>query len=237
MAIDPAHERPWILLPGTLCTGRVFTPLLDAVGVPQEARRPIAMRRPRVEDYLPELISLCGPGAIVCGFSLGAIVAAHLADRLSADALLLFGLNPHVDRPDKRDGRLSLARDVSRIGGAKAMASRLPVLSSPASGAAHAMILDMADEFAGHIEAQTELALTRPGALAALARTQAPIGLFTGTQDTAAPLAGAEAAARAAPLARLVPLQGLGHYALVEDPAVCCRAVKQFLMQVQDTTE
>ncbi|MCZ4348156.1 alpha/beta fold hydrolase [Devosia neptuniae] len=231
MAIDPADGRPWILLPGTLCSGRVFGAFLDGLAVPETARQPIIMRHPGVGDYMPELTSLCVPGAIICGFSLGAIVAAHLTDRLPADAYLLFGLNPQADRSDKRDGRLSLAREVARIGGAKAMASRMPVLSGPGPSAARALILDMADETAGHIEAQTELALKRPGALSALARTQAPIGLFTGTQDTAAPLASAEAATRAAPSARLVPLHGLGHYALVEDPAACCRAVKQVFTQ------
>ena len=84
----------------------------------------------------------------------------------------------------------------------------------------------MADETAENIAAQTELALGRPGALDALSRTTLPVRLLTGTQDTTAPVALAEAAAQSAPLGRLVPLQQLGHYALVENPLACCRAVE-----------
>lgn len=229
MATELARRHPWVLLPGTLCSGRVFDGFLDGLGVTEAARHTVALRHPRVEDYEDELTSACRPGAVVCGFSLGAIVAAHLADRLPVAAFVLFGLNPHADHPDKREGRQALARDVARQGGAGAMASRLPELAGPAPDTAQELILAMADDTAGDIAAQTDLALNRPGALPALSRTQVPVGLFTGTQDSAAPPALAEAAAQAAPRGRYVPLPGLGHYALVEDPAACCLAVENSL--------
>lgn len=229
MAIDPSDGRRWVLLPGTLCSGCVFGAFLDALGVPETARHAIVLRHPRVEDYLEELAAACVPGAVVCGFSLGAIVAAHLADRLPARAFLFFGLNPHADRPETRDTRLDLARDIARIGGAKALATRLPQLSGPAPDQARAMILDMADDTQDLIGAQTDLALSRPGALPALARAQVPAGFLTGTHDTSAPLAQAQAAAKAAPSGHLVPLPGLGHFALVEDPGACGQAVARCL--------
>jgi len=228
MAIDPADGRPWILLPGTLCSGRIFGAFLDHLGVPDTVRRPFVLRHPRIEDYREPLTAACTDNAVVCGFSLGAIVAAHLADQLPARAFLLFGLNPYADRPAMRDGRLDLARDVGDVGGTAALAARLPVLAGPDRERARSLILDMADDTADHIGAQTELALTRPGALDVLARTQAPVGLFTGSQDMSAPFAMAEAAAGAAPSGRLMPLNGLGHYALVEDPLACRAAVQDF---------
>ncbi|MEV8467633.1 alpha/beta hydrolase [Fluviibacterium sp. DFM31] len=237
MAIEPAEGRPWVLLPGTLCSGRVFEPLLDRLGVPEAARHPVALRYPRVEDYLDEVTTACVPGAVVCGFSLGAIVAAHLADRLPSSAFLLFALNPLADRPEARAGRLDLAREVGEVGGARALAARLPALTGPSPDRTRAMILDMAEVCSGLIEAQTELALTRPGALKTLARTTAPISFLTGTGDTWAPLALAETAAQATPAGRFVPLEGLGHYALVEDPDACCAAVAHGFTLHQGMTE
>jgi pimeloyl-ACP methyl ester carboxylesterase len=136
MAIEAGDERRWILLPGTLCTGAVFDPFLDALGVPVAARQVVELRHPAVEDYLPELAALADPRAVICGFSLGAIVAAHLADRVAAADCLFFGLNPHADAPAKRQGRLDLAVDVARLGGSAALAARLGPLAGPEPEAA-----------------------------------------------------------------------------------------------------
>ncbi|WP_417210168.1 alpha/beta fold hydrolase [Antarctobacter sp.] len=234
MAIELTDGRPWVLLSGTLCTDAVFDGLLDALGVPSASCRPVALRRPAVEDYLPELRAACLPGAVVCGFSLGALVAAHLADRLLASQFILFGLNPHADDPAKREGRLRLARDVAVTGGAAALAQRLAPLCGPDPKAARRQILAMADETADAIPAQTELALSRPGALESLAQARAPVSLFTGTRDAAAPFWMAQDAANVARHGRAIPLAGLGHYALVEDPAACAEAVNHHVMQGPD---
>lgn len=169
------------------------------------------------------------PEAVVCGFSLGAIVAAHLANRLPASQMLFFGLHPHADDPAKRDGRQALAQDVARLGGAAAIALRLPPLAGPDPIAARALVLDMADASAQDIETHTSLALNRPGALKALARTQSPVAYLTGTDDTQAPLSIAQDAAQATPQGRVVPLKGLGHYALVENPVLCAKAAATLL--------
>lgn len=225
MAIDPADGRPWILLPGTLCTGVVFGGFLDALGVPQAARHVVNLSRPRTDDYLDALTLRSNPSAIICGFSLGAIVAAHLLDRVAAAEFLLFGLNPLPDDPAKREGRIALASDVDMVGGATALAARIGPLAGPYPGFARACILAMADHSASQIGAQTQLALGRPGALPAFARAQSPVTMLTGDMDTQAPIALAQAAAEAAPQGRVVTLVGLGHYALIEDPKACAAAV------------
>ncbi|OAN79190.1 hypothetical protein A8B78_12855 [Jannaschia sp. EhC01] len=224
MAIDPADGRPWVLLPGTLCTGEVFDGFLDALGVARRARTVIELSDPQIEDYADALTAIA-PGAIICGFSLGAIVTAHLADRLDAAQYVFFGLNPYADDPAKRDGRLALARDVTRRGGATAMAERLPPLAGPDPERALSQILSMADQTQRLIDAHTAIALSRPGALGPLSRVPCPVTLLTGTDDQMAPFALAQDAAQAAPQGRAVALEGLGHYALVEDPAACARAL------------
>lgn len=224
MAIEDLRNRDWLLLPGTLCNGAAFDGFLDALGVAPARRHVIPMRHPAVEDYRQELHS-AARDAVVCGFSLGAIVAAHHADRLDAARVILFALNPGPDDPAKADGRHALARAVATEGGAGAMTSRLPPLAGPDPDAARALILAMADATAHEIDAQTALAMSRPGALDALSRTRMPTFLLTGSEDSATPEALGQAAAATAPRGLYRQLPGLGHYALLEDPAACATAV------------
>ncbi len=224
MGTDWPDQTDWILLPGTLCTDAVFAPFLDYLGVGQNRRKPVAIDRPAVSEYRDELAS-SARGAVVCGFSLGAIIAAHLADQLDAHRIILFALNPFPDDPAKATARHDLSSDVAARGGASALAPRLPPLSGPKPGQAHKTILDMANMSASYIAAQTQLALTRPNALAALSRTQAPVMVLTGTEDLMAPMAQGQAASDAAPNGRFASLQGLGHYALLEDPELCAQSL------------
>lgn len=212
------------MLPGTLCTGDVFGGFLEAGGVPMERRTVIELTSPRIEDHAARLAGAAEGGAIVCGFSLGAIVAAHLADRVDASLFVFFGLNPFPDDPAKREGRMTLVDDVERRGGAAALEGRMGSFAGPDPQAVRAMVLAMADAAAPHVTAQTRLALDRPGALRVLCKTRQPVIALTGTADTQAPLACARAVANAATRGCAVPLEGLGHYALLEDPALCWQA-------------
>ena len=220
MAIEDLRTRDWVLIPGTLCTEEVFTGFLDCIGIPTERRKPVRLRFPAVEDYA-DILAPIANGAVVCGFSLGAIVAAHLADRFSTSRTVLFGLNPYPDDPDKAAGRRALQRDVLDKGGASALLSRLPRLRGPDPDRACAAILAMANLASSDIEAQTALALTRPGALDALSRTRSPVQVMTGSQDDMAPALQGQIAAEAAPFGSFGSIPNLGHYALLEDASAC----------------
>jgi pimeloyl-ACP methyl ester carboxylesterase len=186
------------------------------------------MDRPHVDDYAPYFKQL-PKGTVVCGFSLGAIVAAHYANRMKADALILFGLNPFADDPDRAPARHALADDVTRQGGAAALRSRNLAVHGPHPTQAHDDILRMADRTAPMIAAQTHLALTRPGALAALRKARIPVLSLTGSQDISAPVVQGKAAADAAPKGQFHLLNGLGHFALLEDPKACATGLKDML--------
>ena len=223
MAIEDLRSRDWILLPGTLCTDEVFTGFLDTLGIPAERRKPIRLSLPAVEEYA-EVLAPLASGAVLCGFSLGAIVAAHNADRFSTARTVLFGLNPYPDNPDKAAGRRELEQDVMAEGGASALSSRLPPLMGPEPDKTRAEILSMADIAARDVAAQTTLGLTRPGALNALSRTRSPVLVLTGSYDDMAPEAQGQAAVDAAPFGRFKCIPNLGHYALLEDPTACAKA-------------
>lgn len=224
MVTDDLANRRWLLLPGTLCTAAVFDGFLDVLGVAPANRHPVKLDRPHVDDYAPDFQDLTDD-TIVCGFSLGAIVAAHFADSIKARALILFGINPFADDPEKASLRHALAGDVMRYGGAAALRSRNLAVHGPAPRQTRDRILQMADDTAPLIGAQTQLALTRPGAMPALRKARLPVLSFTGTLDIAAPPPQGAAAAQAAQNGRFQSLGGLGHFAVLEDPGACAKAL------------
>ena len=223
MAIEDLKTRDWVLLPGTLCTGDVFSGFLDTLGIPAERRVPVRLRLPEVESYAG-VLGIVADSAVLCGFSLGAIVAAHHADGLSAVRMVLFGLNPFPDDPAKAAGRRNLERDVLAEGGASALSLRLPPLGGPDPDGARETVLSMADVASEDIEAHTALALTRSGALGALSRSRSPVFVMTGSHDDMAQVSQGQAGADAAPFGRFRDIPDLGHYALLEDPVACAQA-------------
>lgn len=228
MATDGFGGARWILLPGTLCTGAVFGPLMQALGVGARRQIVLPLDQPDVAAYRARLAETVQPGDVVCGFSLGAIAAAHAADVLTdAAALVLIALNPRPDAAEKRLGRETL-RAAARAGTpGHVFATAAPALfAMPAPGLLDQVVAMALDE-ACNIDAQTTLAITRPGALPALRRCRAPVVLVTGTEDQQAPPDLALEAAQAAPRAALQLVPGLGHFGLLEDPAAMATGIRQ----------
>ncbi len=228
MGTDGIPDRPWLLLGGTLCTDAVFDGLLGALEVPAAHRRYVPLQWPAIADYAQVFEDL-SEDTIVCGFSLGAIVAAHYADRMAAGRLVLFGVNPFADDPARAPARHDLARDVGTLGGAAALTARAPEVFGPKPDITRALIYEMADQAAPLIGLQTRLALTRSGAVPALARARMPVLAMTGALDQSAPPGYGIAAAEAAPKGQFQSLEGLGHFALLEDPDACAAALVPFL--------
>ena len=203
------------------------------MNVPTTQRRHAPLDQPKIEDYGPIFADL-PPEAVVCGFSLGAIVAAHYAGRMSAHRLILFGVNPFADDPANAKARHDLAKDVNALGGSEALIARKPEVFGLTPDQTRALIYQMADVAADMIGAQTRLALTRPGAVPALARSNMPVLALTGEQDRSAPPNYGTAAAQAAPYGQFMSLAGLGHFALIEDPLACATAIRTMTEPDQD---
>lgn len=223
MAIEDLRQRDWVLLPGTLCTTAVFKDFLDTLEIPIDRRKHVRLDMPEVEAYADVLSRSVGD-PVLCGFSLGAIVAAHHAYNIPVARTVLFALNPFPDDPAKAEGRLDLERDVRVNGGRTALAARLPALFGPAPEKTRDRILTMADESAADIRAHTALALTRPSALPALSRTRSPVVALTGSEDAVTPEALGRHAANTAREGRFKLVPGLGHYAVLEAPQICAEA-------------
>jgi len=106
---------------------------------------------------------------------------------------------------------------------------RRPGQSTVAPGiGTRAQICQMAEETSHLIGAQTDLALRRPGALGALAKAKMPVLSVTGLKDHAAPPSQGAGAALCAPDGQFCALDGLGHFALMEDPEACADVVQNW---------
>jgi pimeloyl-ACP methyl ester carboxylesterase len=216
--------RPWVLLPGTLCTGAAFDGMLDCLGVPTDLRTTLPVREARVDAYGPALEAV-PDHAVICGFSLGSVIAAHHANRLRCARLILFACTHLSDDPAKADGRRAFATQVAESGGAAALAPSLTALKGPDPAGARAIILDMADQTAGDVAAQTDLSIGRPGAATELSACRVPVWFLTGTEDQQTPPDIARAAAEITVGGVFRSIDGTGHYALIENPRACADAI------------
>ncbi|MEM9684979.1 MAG: alpha/beta hydrolase [Pseudomonadota bacterium] len=204
--------------------------MLDALGVVPENRVFMPADAPHVDDYAPRLRDVVSEGDIVCGFSLGSLILSHNLDALvKARAVVLLASNPLPDRPGNRPNREAV-RDRVLSGDAKGwIADNWSTMSASPSESLRDFVVAMAEDTTPLITAQTELAASRPGAVDALAETDVPVLLVTGTADRQTPPAPLIDIAARARSAHLSTVDGLGHFALIEAPDRVAEAVHQGL--------
>ncbi|MEO0637484.1 MAG: alpha/beta hydrolase [Pseudomonadota bacterium] len=228
------YAARWVLLPGTLATPEVFAPLMQALQIASHRRQVIELDKPHVNDYRAQLADAIQPGDVVCGFSLGAITAAHNLAALSrASAIILLACTPHPDPPENRTGR-NILRDRVLAGEARDwVAENADAMVARPDGVMIDKIADMAEACVHLIAAQTELAASRPGALEAIKNTQVPIFFVTGMRDRLTPPERVRDLVEQASSATLITIDGLGHYALIEDPQKVANAIGDAVSEIE----
>ena len=230
--------RKWVLMPGTLCTERVFDPLMDALGVSRGERHVIVPDAPDVRDYALRLEREVTGGEIVCGFSLGALVLAHNLDALrGAHAVVLLASNPFPDPPENRANRAAV-RDRVLTGGAREWVfENWTAMSASGRDGLRDFVATMAEETAELIPEQTELAASRPGAQDDLARTDLPLIFVTGSEDRLTPPSLVSTIVDTAKDAQFHVIDGLGHFALIEAPDAVAKAIREGLGEIEQTSQ
>lgn len=223
-------RRQWWLIPGTLCTAEVFSPLLADLGVAAQDCRVVRLDRPAVEDYAQEFAAI-RPDDIVLGFSLGAILAAHHLTLMPAGTAILLAANPFADLPEKRAARLAMLDRARQLGAPAALADGLSAQLGALAASRPEIrqsILAMAEGGEAVLDAQTQLALSRPGAERMISETHARVLFLGGSADLAVP---PECVARAAALGGhcFALIEGAGHYLPLEAPGACARHIGNFL--------
>lgn len=226
----PIEQAQWVLLPGTLCTAAVFDPVLSALGVPEANRHPINMDAPDVDEYATRLCVAVTGGEIVCGFSLGSMVAAHNLTALrAARAIVLLACNPLPDPPGNRANREAVRDRVLQDGPRGWVEENWPAMSTAEGDQLRETVIVMADETRALLPAQTELAASRPGAATALGEANLPLVFVTGDADQLTPVEYIQPIADSAPNAHLSILSNMGHFALLEVPDRVALAIREGL--------
>ncbi len=233
---------PWlVLIPGTLCDGRVF------------ARQVRALRgRARVlhldyrtlterdgSAWLRHLLrTTLPPRFSVAGFSLGGLLALELLrlapERIERLAMIASNAEP-ASRKGYRKGRANWRLQRDRRLGARAVIARAQPLyfHSRRQGRRHAAaVLDMAlrtpDAAA---RAQFHWAGTRPGGHDVLGRFPGPVLIASGAKDPLCPPAWQRAMQRTRPDAVWHEYPRCGHFVSLEAAAPLGHALRRWLAQ------
>ena len=230
--------EPLLMLPGTLCDASVFGPMIAHLR-PREATVFDIGPFSSVNVAAERLLAAAPPRFALLGFSLGGIIALEMAarapERIAGLALLC--ANAHAIPADQHEARRVA---VARVGAAGEYVRE--VLWPSYVGAANqndAALRDRISAMAGAcapgtLARQTELALSRVDSRPRLAALTMPVLVLGGEEDAINPPAIPRAMAKAIAGAELVLIPGAGHFAPLEAPEDCARAVARWLARVDD---
>lgn len=213
---------PLVMLPGTLCDGRIFGPLQQRLAFP--TTQVIVTRHARSLEQAAEAVIAQAPEQFVLlGFSLGGMVAMETALRAPerASALVLISTTPLPVPPERHAGRRALVEEArtqpmrsfvrerlwAEYGGVPNDARTLPLMEQ------------MADELGVKtFAAQTEMALRRSDFCPRLQAITCPTLIVGGSEDLLCPPGVQARLAEQVPTSTCVILPGAGHFVLFEQP-------------------
>lgn len=249
-------SRPLVLLHGWGLTPVVWQPLLEALpqtldvstpALPGHAQAPVAA--PGIAAWTEALLARIPHGAMVCGWSLGAMVALDLAARHPARVarLILIGSTPRFVSTTRSDHGeawphgldAAVAHDfltrfthdpaatMQRFVALQALGdARRRTVTTALTAALSDTGAEGASALAGGLQVLTETDL-RPS----IARITQPTLLLHGEGDALMPLAAAQWLAAHLAHARLMPLAGCGHAPFLSRAEDCADAIGRFTLE------
>lgn len=190
-----------------------------------------SMPAPTLEQMAEKIAAQLEEGTLLVGWSLGGLVAAHVALGFpgKVSGLVLVATTPcFVNRPDWPHGVAGEVFDQFAAGLAEDYAGTIRRFLSLQAQGSSAMrevlaqlrrkLLDQARPAAGVLESGLEI-LQRTDLRANLPRLTQPLTLIHGSGDKLAPIAAARWAAEKLPGARLHEIEGAGHAPFLSHPA------------------
>jgi pimeloyl-ACP methyl ester carboxylesterase len=230
-------EPPLVLLPGTLCDERVFGPALKKLPA-TTFLAPDWHGMNSTAQVAENLLSALPSRFAIAGFSLGAIVALEMAarapERIAGLALInATARDVPLDRfAERRLAAVSVQSNRHHV--EKELWDSYVAPHRLDDAALKAVIGDMAqDSPEDALVRQTEIALSRVDSRERLPQIAVPCTVIGGAEDRVAPPYLQEEIAGLLPDAVLEIIPGAGHFALLEDPAACARALSAWLARVQ----
>lgn len=233
-ATQAGTDVPLLLLPGTLCDARLFTPLMDELDHPDMRVMPMSGAA-TTPDLARRLLAMAPERFALLGFSLGGIAALEMIAQ-APERITRLALIDTTPRPDP--GANAATR---RAAGEKARAEGMDgyildsweKLVSPANAGNSSLrdtILAMArDGGAQVLTEQSEVAIHRADSRDRLAAIRVPVLIAAGSDEQVCPLAAHEELASGIPGSRYFTIPNAGHFAPLENPADLARHVRDWL--------
>lgn len=233
---------PLVLLPGTLCDGRIFDPLVQLLpGVHTqviECSHATSMRRAAEHVLLH-----APPRFALLGFSLGGMVAMEVtllaAERVRGVALI--GTSPLPVPLHRHAARRAAVQEAGTMAIEAFVRARLwpDYCNHREQDHPSRMLIETMATSLGHstFGRQTEMALQRPDYRPMLHAVRCPTLVVAGTEDRLCPPEVQQALHAALPNCALHMIPGSGHLALVEKPGEVAAAVAAWVHTVLQAQE
>jgi pimeloyl-ACP methyl ester carboxylesterase len=228
-----AGYAPMFLLPGTLCNGRLFEPLLRELGNPPAEIGDMTGAR-SARGLASKLLAGAPPRVSLLGFSLGGIVAMEMVAQAPEriERLALLSTTPRPDPPANAQTRRDAVARARRLGIDSYTEDNWQRFVAPArldDADLKALIGRMAREVGLDAFAdQTEVAIDRADSRPRLASIRAPTLVLAGAHEQVCPLDAHQEIADAIETARFVTVDA-GHFSVLEQPGSVARQVREWL--------
>ena len=234
---QPMHQRPaLIMLPGTLCDGRVFAHQRRALRDVADVHTLDYRQLRHLDDWVPALLDRLPPRFSLAGFSLGGLWALEIVRQAPhrVERLALIASNARAASPKGRRHSEGLWRLWKQRGPRAVVQQALPnYFHHVQCRRAHtALVTDMAVKTrTPAARAEFAWAASRPAGLPALAAFDGPVLLASGQQDRLCPPPWQQAMHLARPDAQWLELPRVGHFLPLEAPARLSQAMRLWMQR------
>ncbi len=229
-----AGYAPLLLLPGTLCNGRLFEPLLRKLGNPPAEIGDMTGAR-SARELAGKLLAGAPPRVSLLGFSLGGIVAMEMVAQAPEriERLALLSTTPRPDPPANAQTRRDAVARARRLGIGSYVDDNWERFVAPArleDADLRVSIARMAREVGLNAFAdQTEVAIDRADSRPRLISIRVPTLVLAGTHEQVCPLDAHREISGAIETAWFVTVDA-GHFAILERPIDVARHVRAWLV-------
>jgi pimeloyl-ACP methyl ester carboxylesterase len=227
--------EPLLLIPGLLCTARLFAPQLDALSTERAVIVADHSRGASLAEIATNILATAPPRFALAGLSMGGGIALQMIDlapqRITRLAIL--DSSPLADTPESSAHRRELIGLSERGQFSAAAAVLAPLFLGTTHGGAarlQAIVTAMAEETGAEVFIRHEHAqIRRPDARPILARIACPTLVLVGAEDRLTPPPLSIDMAGAITGARLEIVPTCGHLSTLEAPEQVNRVLADWL--------
>ena len=227
-----------ILVPGLLCTKRLFETQISALKYDYEIEVANTLGVNTIHEMAQEIILKQNSNFVICGLSMGGYVAqmvAHLAPE-KVIGMGLFSTSGRADTPEKKQQREALI-ELSKLGKFKGVTPRLlPSLLSAEALKNKSLVQDVMDMAAQvgqtNFTLQQEAIIGRPDFRPFANTAKMPVEILVGALDQLTPPALSEELNSLFQDSCLTVLSGIGHLSSMEAADDVTSIIKKLISRV-----